>query len=233
MRFEALAPETAGAEQRWLSLGSACRILGVNESTMRRWADTGHVRTFRTPGGHRRFAESDLRSLLAGRAHDGLASHFDDLGSVALTRIRRQLERGRGHEAPWYHTVDSESRERLRPLGRRLVGLISQYVGRRSRRPALLDEARAIGAQYGRELAASGVSLPQAVEALLFFRKNLDDAARQVAQRQQAATPEELNDLRDQIVTQADRVLLGLTQAYDEYYQGQAGPRRTGSQEEG
>jgi excisionase family DNA binding protein len=216
MRFSSETPDAA--PQRWLSLGSACRLLGVNESTMRRWADAGQVRTFRTPGGHRRFAEGDIHLLLAGRADDGFGGRFDEIGSVALTRIRRQIERGRGHDAPWYLSVEPEARERLRPLGRRLVGLLSQYVGRRSRRQALLHEARKIGEQYGRELADAGVSLSHAVEALLFFRKNLDEAARQVDQRRHSVSAEDLSELREQIVSQADQVLLGLTSAYDDYY---------------
>jgi len=32
---------------RWLTLGQACRMLNVDESTLRRWADAGQVRTFR------------------------------------------------------------------------------------------------------------------------------------------------------------------------------------------
>lgn len=221
MRFSAEVPESEPNHQRWLSLGPACRLLGVNASTLRRWADAGQVRSFRTPGGHRRFAEGDIRSLLSGRRMDSFSSRYDELGSVALTRIRRQLQRGRGHEASWYTTVDAKARERLRPLGRRLVNLISQYVGRRSRRHFLLEEARHIGVEYGRELATSGVSLPQAVEALAFFRKNLDEAAKQVAQRRKHVNPEELAELREQIISQTDQVLFGLTQAYEEYYRHQ------------
>ena len=52
---------------RWITLGQACKLLGVNESTLRRWADAGHVRSFRTPGGHRRFSEEDLRVLMSGQ----------------------------------------------------------------------------------------------------------------------------------------------------------------------
>ena len=62
-------PQPPSPQVRWFTLGQACRMLGVDESTLRRWADGGHVHAFRTPGGHRRFAESDLQELLAGRAH--------------------------------------------------------------------------------------------------------------------------------------------------------------------
>ena len=58
--------DSEGLATRWITLGQACKLLGVNESTLRRWADAGHVRSFRTPGGHRRFSEEDLRVLMAG-----------------------------------------------------------------------------------------------------------------------------------------------------------------------
>ena len=56
----------AGTGQRWVNLGRACELLGVNQSTVRRWADSGKIRCFRTPGGHRRLAEADLIAMTRG-----------------------------------------------------------------------------------------------------------------------------------------------------------------------
>src|SRR3989337_580452 len=97
------------AQEHWLTLGEACRLLGVDESTLRRWADGGHVRVFRTPGGHRRFAESDVQELLAGRGHDG--GRYRELGDLAVSRIRRQLHSRPAREASWNVTVNETSRE--------------------------------------------------------------------------------------------------------------------------
>lgn len=36
------------------------KILGVADSTLREWADTGKIKSFRTPGGQRRYEVSDL-----------------------------------------------------------------------------------------------------------------------------------------------------------------------------
>ena len=47
----------------WLSLQSASKQLGVSPATLRHWADKGKVRAFRTPGGHRRFSETEMRAL--------------------------------------------------------------------------------------------------------------------------------------------------------------------------
>src|SRR5436190_17434002 len=99
---------------RWITLGQACKLLGVNESTLRRWADAKHVRSFRTPGGHRRFSEDDLRALVAGQAATA-EQPYTALSNMALSRIRRRLQRGRSHSAPWYTGLQEEDRENLRP----------------------------------------------------------------------------------------------------------------------
>ncbi|MBO0706040.1 MAG: helix-turn-helix domain-containing protein, partial [Candidatus Dormibacteraeota bacterium] len=56
-------PDTQRAEE-WLGLGEAARLLGVTPNTLRRWTDRGHVSSFTTPGGHRRFARATIEALL-------------------------------------------------------------------------------------------------------------------------------------------------------------------------
>ena len=56
--------QTAAPGGGWLTIQEACAFLGVDQSTLRRWSDTGKVPVFRTPGGHRRYAEADLRALV-------------------------------------------------------------------------------------------------------------------------------------------------------------------------
>ena len=142
-----LTPSPLLAQDRWLTLGQACRVLNVDESTLRRWADASQVRTFRTPGGHRRFAESDVRGIVDGR---GKKQPLGDVGDLATRRIRRQLHSSQN--ADWYATVDDAQRERLRVLGRGLMTLVADYVAKRRRKTSLLEEARATGAQYGAAL---------------------------------------------------------------------------------
>jgi excisionase family DNA binding protein len=194
---------------RWLTLGQACRVLNVDESTMRRWADAGQVRTFRTPGGHRRFAEADVREIVHGRT----LTQFREVGDLATRRIRRQLHNSRN--ADWYATVDESQREKLRPLGRRLMALVADYVSRRGRRTSLLEEARATGAEYGRELATSGMSLSQAMEAFTFFRRHLDQSAKQALARTGTAAGDSV-EVCEQIMALADEVLVGIAGAYEE-----------------
>jgi excisionase family DNA binding protein len=61
------------APVRTLSLGQAAQALGISTTTMRRWAGDGRVRTTRTPGGHRRFAVTEVRRLLAERGCPAIA----------------------------------------------------------------------------------------------------------------------------------------------------------------
>jgi excisionase family DNA binding protein len=64
--------ESAGAlrgadyVREWLTLGQAASFLGAAQSTVRKWADSGRLPTFYTPGGHRRFRRADLEAFLAG-----------------------------------------------------------------------------------------------------------------------------------------------------------------------
>lgn len=197
---------------RWFSLGAACRLLGVNQSTLRRWADSGQLRTYRTPGGHRRFAEADIRAILSGPRPAG---HGPDVGDLAISRIRRHLRRGKEQHAPWYTGVDQESRERLRPLGQHLTALVSAYLSGSRRRATLLQEARETGRIYGRELAGSALSLSQSVEAFAFFRHSLDQAAREASQKSGLSVEATLRAC-EQIGSLCEEVLIGIVEAYEE-----------------
>ena len=197
-------------QERWLTLGQACRVLNVDESTLRRWADAGQVRTFRTPGGHRRFAEADVGAIVGGRSR----RQVSDVGDVATRRIRQQLHRAGPAQADWYASVDESQRERLRPLGRRLVSLVADYVAKRGRRSSLMEEARVTGAEYGAELASTGLTLSQAMHAFTFFRRSLDRSAKQALAK--AGTPAtESVEVCEQIMALADEVLMGIAGAYD------------------
>lgn len=208
---------------RWITLGQACSLLGVNESTLRRWADAGHVRSFRTPGGHRRFSEEDLRVLMAGQAA-GADEPYNAISSVALSRIRRRLQRGKGQTAHWYSNLNAEDRENMRPLGRRLVALVSEYLSRGARRTDLLDEAKEIAREYGRILVRDGLSLRDAVEGFTFFRKMLDETAMEEAQKNELSG-EKAIELWELLTNLGDQVLISIAESYEEAGVAGAAPR--------
>ena len=51
-------------EDKLLSVKEVCRILGISESTLRRWEREGKIKVIRTPGGKRRIPESEVKKLL-------------------------------------------------------------------------------------------------------------------------------------------------------------------------
>ena len=65
------APGSA-APAALLSLGQAAQALGISTTTARRWADDGRLGATRTAGGHRRFAATEVRRLLAERGHPAI-----------------------------------------------------------------------------------------------------------------------------------------------------------------
>lgn len=204
-----IAEGASGPIRRWVTLARACEILGVNESTVRRWADSGQLHVFRTPGGHRRFAEDELYALLESGGHQPERV----LENAAVLRIRRGLHSGR-EDAKWNDTISASSRDQLRPLGRRLLEIVDDYIWRRARRSDLELEVTQIGEEYGRTLRLRGITLTQAMQAFTFFRQALDQAAKQLAERSRM-TPEEGQQAREQIAGLADRVLIAFSEVYE------------------
>ena len=201
--------ERQAAATRWVNMARACEVLGVNESTVRRWADAGQIRCFRTPGGHRRFSERELLDLVEGRS-----GGRRELEEAAVSRIRRELSSGRG-EAGWYEQMASDERETLRPLGRRLAELVDDDIAGRGPRAEIEREVDAIGERYGQLLFESGMPLSQAIEAFTFFRRSLDEAAKRLSERRRMGASEAAR-AREQIAELADRVLRGVSAAYDD-----------------
>lgn len=57
---------SAAARDRLLTPGEVAALFRVDPKTVTRWAAAGRIGSIRTPGGHRRFRESEVRALLAG-----------------------------------------------------------------------------------------------------------------------------------------------------------------------
>lgn len=50
--------------ERPLTTGQVADLFGVHIDTVRVWADSGRIPSFRTPGGQRRFRPADVNALL-------------------------------------------------------------------------------------------------------------------------------------------------------------------------
>ena len=172
-RESAVTPsDSAGG--RWLTIHQACAFLGVDQSTLRRWSDSGKVPVFRTPGGHRRYAEADLRALV------GEGPQLQERPRVTRQALTDRSLSGyeddylrAARERPWFRAYGATTQEEHRRLGRRLVDLAVRYASAPAGagdRDSLLDEARQIGVHYGRNGATHGLSVADTVEAFLYFR---------------------------------------------------------------
>jgi len=51
--------------ERLLTPGEVALMFRVDPKTVTRWASAGRIGSIRTPGGHRRFRESEVTGLLA------------------------------------------------------------------------------------------------------------------------------------------------------------------------
>ncbi|OZM75252.1 MerR family transcriptional regulator [Amycolatopsis antarctica] len=56
---------TATVGGRLLTPGEVAALFRVDPKTVTRWATAGRIGSIRTPGGHRRFRESEVNELLA------------------------------------------------------------------------------------------------------------------------------------------------------------------------
>jgi excisionase family DNA binding protein len=60
---------------RLLTPGEVAALFRVDPKTVTRWAAAGRISSIRTPGGHRRFRESEVRNLLEGE--EGLTAEAE------------------------------------------------------------------------------------------------------------------------------------------------------------
>lgn len=162
-------PDTA-QEQEWLTLSDASKLLGVHPATLRQWSDEGKVRIFRTPGGHRRFSRSDIERMLQVTPLRGAGLSSYVLSEV-LQRTRQELPTAM--QQGWAQGIGEDERQRRREAGRQLIGLATQLVTKQAPSAEQRADARRLGGEYGRMMAAAGHSLPDAVMAFIFFRDSL------------------------------------------------------------
>ena len=56
---------TSANAERLLTPDEVAALFRVDPKTVTRWASAGRIGSIRTPGGHRRFRESEVREMLA------------------------------------------------------------------------------------------------------------------------------------------------------------------------
>jgi excisionase family DNA binding protein len=197
----------------WLSLSEAAKRLNIHVTTLRRWADAGEIPVMLTPGRHRRFAVSDLDSFAQDRRRLKTISGLEHIWiEQAMSQTRREIvtldQSGR------LSMFDEKDREHKRILGRRLMGVMLQYISLHEGGDDLLKEARAIGHEHAEEALAASMPLTDAMRIIMFFRDTLMDSALQLPEVAQVH-PEANNRLMRRLNTLLNTVELAVAETYD------------------
>jgi excisionase family DNA binding protein len=196
----------------WLTLTEAAGALRVHPTTLRRWADSGQVPVFLTPGGHRRFAASDVRHIAARRHAVRRVGPVERIwADQALSLARKQLAAQEGER--WLQQHDGGSRDRGRQMGQQLMGLILEYLTAEDDDGPQLAQARKMGARYGEVSRELSLPLTDALRAAMFFRDTLTTSAVQLPDNVRIPTGSQVR-----LVTRINRIInevqLGVADAY-------------------
>jgi len=166
------ATPTGGATSDWISLAEASRVLGVSGATLRRWADDGRVPVFTTPGGHRRFSRRTLEHLLPTARRERPTLARMGASPERIVRAYRPRRSPPVEQAPWLEHLSEADRLEFRERGRHLLGLLVEHLDATdpSVEAAKLQEASQLAAGHGRQVAALGASMAEAVQTFIQFR---------------------------------------------------------------
>lgn len=202
-------------EGEWLTLERASKRLGVHATTLRRWADQGAIDYFLTPGGHRRFSVAAIEQFARDRQRSRLPSTREQaFAERTIARARRDLPM-----QEWQTVYTEHDREISRCLGRRLLGLILQFVSRSDEGHELLTEAYLIGREHARLGQQMGQPLNNLLKTINFFRMTLIEVAILHLLGTSRAGPEEHARLLRRIERIIGEVQSGVVETY-----GNGGP---------
>jgi excisionase family DNA binding protein len=210
--------DAAATHSRWLSLGPASRLVGVDPDTLRRWADDGRVEAYVTPGGHRRFDRRTIEAIVATRRAGSrpLASLGASPGRLNRAYRRRYTSDQAAHQVP---IDDLTAREQYRRDGRLLVEALIAHLDAGAadavERDRSESEAAALVDDLARRLAAAGTSLTEAVGLFVAARRPFLDELTGLGRRR-ALDSTRLAALYDDASGLLDRLLLRLIATYQE-----------------
>ena len=170
---------TTGDE--WLTLTEVAERLGIHPTTLRRWANSGKIPVMVTPGGHRRFKQSDIDAFMQAQTHHRHKNVEQTWAQTALTHTRQNI--GSHREDRWLAEPDEQEREKMRLMGRQLMGVLMRYIALDEDdhgRESVLQEAQELGQQYGLYARQHQIGLTDALQATMFFRDSMVEAAIQL-----------------------------------------------------
>ncbi len=219
-------------EREWMGLTEAAARLSISPSTLRRWADEGAVRTFTTPGGHRRFWRPAIEGLVPGERAS--APHPEVLGESERSRMTRIYRNAVGRDVwtnvPWAADLNADERKSFRNHGRRIVAdmLAALDTAAPEVREQRIAEAREAAESYGRAAASMGIATSDIADAFLRFGRPFMAELSAMARRRglDAATT---TDVLDRSRESFDRLLVAMLRAYEAVSPGHRAPAIEGS----
>lgn len=148
-------------------------MLGVTPGTLRRWSDSGQVTAFTTLGGHRRYRRVALEGLMPSDRTPRPTLRRAGLTIARVTRAYRQEARDAAATMPWLGGLTESQRAWFRTHGRRLAEHLLVHLDTTDNDAQVesLRQASEGAGDYGRMAAELGLSLSQAVEGFLQFRR--------------------------------------------------------------
>ena len=207
--------ESSGdGERRWLTIRDACVLLGVDQSTLRRWSDAGKVPVFLTPGGHRRYAEEDVRALAKGAVRPRRRISKQALTEASLSQYEHDHYVTDVRQRPWYGDFDAAALAEHRRRGLAMVDLAVRYVSGRTDRAEILAEACGIAGEYGRDSAQHGFGISDAVQIYLRARTPIIQGVIQFLD-QGAISSARAGRIFTDVVEFMDRTMSAMMQQYE------------------
>ena len=158
----------------WLSITEASKRLNIHPATLRDWSDRGKIRTFRTPGGHRRFSGDDVDAL-ASEAAPELALFMNAL----VGQARLATSAGKLATESWYARFDDAAKGRQRELGHDLMRVLVAYLGDTDK--DWRGDVQELGDRYARLAHDVGLSLGDAMRAFHLFDGLVHSSAQQLS----------------------------------------------------
>jgi excisionase family DNA binding protein len=205
---------TQRAATDWLSLGPASRVLGVDPDTLRRWADAGRVRSFATPGGHRRFSSSDLHRL-----QDVRRSAKRPLATLGATPERLARAYARSYrDGPALQSgapLEGPERDAFRADGRGLIEALVAYLDASTIADKAASEVQALALieSTGRRLAEARADIGAAIAAFVAARRPFLDELESIGRRRSLEAPAVMR-LYAEAAALFDRLLVHFVSAF-------------------
>jgi excisionase family DNA binding protein len=213
MTMYAAITKKTPATADWLTLSEVAEWLGVHPSTVRNWADRGHLPSHRTQGGHRRFRRNELDLWAKSQRANASKAEAAQVVQSALGYTRVQINEGALESQDWYQKLDKDAREEYARSGRKLMQGLNKFLA--SEETVGQAEARAMGYDYATLGRRHGLDSVQATRAFLFFRNALQEALLGSYEDAAIRSAEAWGDMARKMDAFTNQVLLSLLETYN------------------